>query len=251
MTAIVILALVALFVGLRLYSVLGERTGHEQPILKPADPDARIEQPRVNAQREPASISSEEAFTKAYPGNWTFKRENGRLNFIAGGNIPAAGNNKESVREFVVRIAPLLGVPAAQIEPEVKETSRSALSVMFLAEQRSGDFSVYQGNLSIQARNADGAIYLVNNQLRDVGIYNKSIRVSSDDAQKIIEKKYFNEIDKIALVKGPLIFAKERDNTELAWVFNVTFNSPQYQAFEVVIGADSGLELHNQNLVVH
>ena len=57
MTAIVILALVALFVGLRLYSVLGERTGHEQPILKPADPDARIEQPKVNAQREPSSIT--------------------------------------------------------------------------------------------------------------------------------------------------------------------------------------------------
>ena len=48
MAVIVILALVALFVGLRLYSVLGERTGHEQqPILKPADPDARVE-PRVS-----------------------------------------------------------------------------------------------------------------------------------------------------------------------------------------------------------
>lgn len=49
MTAIVILALVAVFVGLRLYSVLGERTGHEQPILKPADPeqaDVRVE-PKV------------------------------------------------------------------------------------------------------------------------------------------------------------------------------------------------------------
>lgn len=44
MTAIIILALVALFIGLRLYSVLGERTGHEQPILKPADPEA---DPRV------------------------------------------------------------------------------------------------------------------------------------------------------------------------------------------------------------
>jgi predicted lipid-binding transport protein (Tim44 family) len=47
LTVIVILALVALVIGLRLYSVLGERTGHEQqPILKPADPDARVE-PRV------------------------------------------------------------------------------------------------------------------------------------------------------------------------------------------------------------
>ena len=42
LTAIVILALIALFVGLRLYSVLGERTGHEQELLKappaPASP---------------------------------------------------------------------------------------------------------------------------------------------------------------------------------------------------------------------
>lgn len=43
MFAIVILALVALFIGLRLYAVLGERTGHEAPILKPADPDARLD----------------------------------------------------------------------------------------------------------------------------------------------------------------------------------------------------------------
>ncbi|MFL6765887.1 MAG: Tim44/TimA family putative adaptor protein [Sphingomicrobium sp.] len=46
MTVIVILALVALFIGLRLYSVLGERTGHEQqPILKPAESDARAAPP--------------------------------------------------------------------------------------------------------------------------------------------------------------------------------------------------------------
>jgi predicted lipid-binding transport protein (Tim44 family) len=48
LTVIVILALVALFIGLRLYSVLGERTGHEQqPILKPADSEARVE-PRAS-----------------------------------------------------------------------------------------------------------------------------------------------------------------------------------------------------------
>jgi predicted lipid-binding transport protein (Tim44 family) len=46
LTVIIILALVALFIGLRLYSVLGERTGHEQqPILKPADPEARVDRP--------------------------------------------------------------------------------------------------------------------------------------------------------------------------------------------------------------
>jgi predicted lipid-binding transport protein (Tim44 family) len=57
LTVIVILALVALFIGLRLYSVLGERTGHEQqPILRPADPDARVEpQPAQPAATAPTT----------------------------------------------------------------------------------------------------------------------------------------------------------------------------------------------------
>jgi predicted lipid-binding transport protein (Tim44 family) len=60
LTVIVILALVALLIGLRLYSVLGERSGHEQqPILKPADPDARVEprpaQPAAAPQASPDS----------------------------------------------------------------------------------------------------------------------------------------------------------------------------------------------------
>ncbi len=61
LTAIVILALVALFIGLRLYSVLGERTGHEQPILKPADPEqaeARLE-PRTAARSSSLATPSE------------------------------------------------------------------------------------------------------------------------------------------------------------------------------------------------
>ncbi|GAA4758620.1 Tim44/TimA family putative adaptor protein [Sphingomonas daechungensis] len=65
MTVIIILALVALFIGLRLYSVLGERTGHEQqPILKPADPEAMVE-PRVT-QPSVLQPSSTDAGDLAY-----------------------------------------------------------------------------------------------------------------------------------------------------------------------------------------
>ena len=65
MTVIVILALVALFIGLRLYSVLGERTGHEQqPILKPADQDARVE-PRA-AQPPVATPTADNGADLAY-----------------------------------------------------------------------------------------------------------------------------------------------------------------------------------------
>jgi predicted lipid-binding transport protein (Tim44 family) len=61
LTAIVIFALVALFVGLRLYAVLGERTGHEQqPILKPADPEAPpVGQPQQHPRREASALTED------------------------------------------------------------------------------------------------------------------------------------------------------------------------------------------------
>ena len=63
MTVIVILALVALFIGLRLYSVLGERTGHEQqPILKPADPDTRVEPRPAQTSTAPAAVQDSGEF---------------------------------------------------------------------------------------------------------------------------------------------------------------------------------------------
>ena len=72
MTVIVILALVALFIGLRLYSVLGERTGHEQqPILKPADSDARAApqvRPAPVAQPAPADPGDMAFVPTAGPG---------------------------------------------------------------------------------------------------------------------------------------------------------------------------------------
>ena len=72
MTVIVILALVALFIGLRLYSVLGERTGHEQqPILKPAESDARAVPPvtrPVAVQPAPAETGDMAFIPTAGPG---------------------------------------------------------------------------------------------------------------------------------------------------------------------------------------
>ena len=54
MTEIVLLAMVALFVGLRLYTVLGRRTGHEQqPVLRSAEPAATPDLPPQPADATP------------------------------------------------------------------------------------------------------------------------------------------------------------------------------------------------------
>lgn len=64
MFLIVILAMVAGFLALRLYMVLGKRTGHEQPLPKPAEdrpPLTLVQRPTetVAEAREPASRSVE------------------------------------------------------------------------------------------------------------------------------------------------------------------------------------------------
>jgi predicted lipid-binding transport protein (Tim44 family) len=120
-TGIVLLAVVALFVGLRLYSVLGRRTGHEQqPILKPAETTAAPEVPAaigdIPAERpettglvyeEPAApgiraiISADPAFDVArfldgaqgaykmiLEAFWAGDRE--ALRYLVGGNVLAA-----------------------------------------------------------------------------------------------------------------------------------------------------------------
>lgn len=62
---IVLLAMIALFVGLRLYAVLGQRTGHEQrPLTRPeANPGGDRSQPRADAPAgtaEPSGLAFEQ-----------------------------------------------------------------------------------------------------------------------------------------------------------------------------------------------
>jgi predicted lipid-binding transport protein (Tim44 family) len=58
---IVLLAMVALFVGLRLYAVLGQRTGHEQqPVTRPepsAKPETSVPVADAPVAAEPATVS--------------------------------------------------------------------------------------------------------------------------------------------------------------------------------------------------
>ena len=61
MASIIIFALIAVFLGLRLYSVLGERTGHEQAAPQPLERDPADEalSPATPASRLAAAVNNE------------------------------------------------------------------------------------------------------------------------------------------------------------------------------------------------
>ena len=62
MVGIVLLAMVAAFLGLRLYSVLGKRTGHEQPYVAPLESPVAGGPAAVEEARTPASAPSDTVF---------------------------------------------------------------------------------------------------------------------------------------------------------------------------------------------
>lgn len=62
MIGIIIFAMIALFLGLRLYAVLGKRTGHEQPLSRPAEDLVRERAivPAIEDARDGTAIVPEE-----------------------------------------------------------------------------------------------------------------------------------------------------------------------------------------------
>lgn len=70
MVYVVILAMIAAFMALQLYRVLGKRTGHEHPLPKPAsDPLAQAPLPRaIEAQAEPREVASRHIESNAEQG---------------------------------------------------------------------------------------------------------------------------------------------------------------------------------------
>lgn len=71
MIGIIIFAMIALFLGLRLYAVLGKRTGHEQPLSRPAE-DLVRERPAVpiieDSRDGPAMVPEEQHMAGADAG---------------------------------------------------------------------------------------------------------------------------------------------------------------------------------------
>ncbi len=64
MVSIVIFAMVAAFLGMRLYAVLGKRTGHEQPLAGVPEEGLRsVATPTLETSRDPLVVAQEEALS--------------------------------------------------------------------------------------------------------------------------------------------------------------------------------------------
>ena len=105
MVGVVLLAMVAGFLALRLYAVLGKRTGHEQPFVAPADPAPRPVAPLVEEASKPAMTVSDS------PVDYR----------------PAAGDHGQHLRRPLLTPTPL--TPRRAIYDEVRAAFAEAIAV--------------------------------------------------------------------------------------------------------------------------
>ena len=241
---------------------IGASTKHNVPIqnsTKDDEPDDRIPSStpthRTSKIPETASslIRSEEDFLRKFGNSWKFRRkENGKLKYISGGLIKNIGTDQKSISNFAKEIAPLFDLPPEQLEHSPKEINKTKHSQAFWIEQYVGDFAVYQGAISLHLKN-DGSVFMIKGDTRPVGEFNHNPRISQAEAQDIIKRIYGDNL--IDIIPGqdsnPVVFAKDNQDTELAWTFNTTIRSQKDIRWEILIGAESGKELNKRITEVH
>jgi hypothetical protein len=187
----------------------------------------------------PEPITTKEKFLKKYPGNWVFgEGKNGGISYISGATIDANITDEARAQSFAESIAPLFSVPPEQLANETKMIAETKMSKAYQTSQTVDGFVVYQGMLVVHTRTSDGAVYIVNNDLKDVGPYNRVPAITPADGEAIIRAHYGVNLISVTLKAGPVIFAS-LPPTELAFIFHVEINGKTYHTLEVVVGAES------------
>jgi|GEM_PF-6252881 len=201
----------------------------------------------------PDGTDLESFLRKKYPGNWALRRDDlDRVFSIMGGEIPEAGKNTETAREFAKIIAPLLGVPAEQIAESDARSDSSPKSVTYDFPQSAEGFEVFDGQLRMIARKEDGAVYMINTELRQVQAFQPKILYGVDDARQLLEDKYANR-EKVTITlksKRPVIWADDVP-AELAWFFIVKIGGSAPDRIQVLVSTQSARILLERSLLVN
>lgn len=210
-------------------------------------------QAHSNSLGNPDGSDLQSYLRKNYPGNWALRRDDlDRVFSIMGGEIPEVGKNAESAAEFAKTVAQLLGVPAEQIAESDTKLDSSPKSVTYDFPQIAQGFDVFDGQMRMIARRQDGAVYMINTELRQVQAFQPKILYGVEDARQLIEEKYANR-EKVSITlksKRPVIWADDVP-AELAWFFIVKIGGSAPDRIQVLVSAQSARVLLERSLLVN
>lgn len=210
----------------------------------------RSRHPAATSTPTPDGVHSAEDFKKRFPGKWQFRRRSDdTIQSITGGLIENIGENSESALKFARQISPLLATGEYKLKPEPRTVASNKKMRSFHIEQEANGYSVYQGSLQLISRSSDGAVYIVNNQLRDITAFNPEPILTISEGLRIVEAKYQEAT--ITAPEVANVFALRGQTSQLAWTFKVVQKQPKFSQKDVVVSAVDGRILYVQDYAIH
>lgn len=191
----------------------------------------------------------ESLFKQKFPGDWTFtKDESGNVFRISGHRM-----DKKPL-EVADEVVGILGLPVQATSFVEKDWERGVADptkTVYLEQQFLG-MPVYLGYFKAGVSQRDGAIFMINLNVRQVRSDDSvDVSVSGQQARDVVEKHFAsNKKFEIKSNRGPLFYA-EADPHEPIWVFNVMIYEPRFDTIEVGIGARSGTVRFETSTKIH
>jgi hypothetical protein len=210
--------------------------------------------PSPIASSYPPDYRALETYLKErFPADWTLEKDElGRVFSISGGEIERGGSSAESAATLAQTIAPLLGIPADQLATSNLRSDVSSRSVSYDIAQVFAEYEVFDGKLRLISRKSDGAVYMINTELRHIQPFEPKINYGIDDAQRVIREKYGDRpIIWINLASARPVVWADTPPTELAWSFAVKFGGSAPDRMQVLVSTRDLRILLERSLLVN
>lgn len=190
-------------------------------------------------QNSYTEIMTEDDFRKTYGTEWRFSRNNQkRISRVFGGQIAGIGNDWERVYQFGQSVAGLFGVGVADLKPQRGEAGESARTEGFRINQSHDGFDVYQGNMVLFIKKDDGSLFMINNNLKPIGDYDREIKVSVAEAESYLRSELQDkDLRELAADPRPILYSSG-SQAQLGWLFTVTLGREKF-VHEIVVSTQT------------
>jgi hypothetical protein len=226
-----------------------EPAGKRQQASVDTPAEKKVEKKEA-ADTPTSPVRSIAEFERRFPGSWRFRRKaNESIQTITGGLIAEAGQSPETALNLARQISPILAAGEYSLENESRQPAAQERLSTYVVRQTAGGFAVYQGSLEMLARNADGAVYIINNRLREITAFDPIPQITVEQGLQVIRQKYGD--GDVSSPGAPQVFAIKGQKSQLAWIYGVTQTRPHASQKAVVVSAADGRILYEEEHLIH
>lgn len=175
----------------------------------------------------------------------------GQVTVVTGLKYPAHWKTGEDGLAFAQDFASQLGLPKEQITLAQGAPPETDVTDVFKFSQVADQYPVFNSFLQVTQAKSSGDIYLITNELKNLGTPDLSNNYSSSQIEDILREKYGQDI-KISAERNDLqIFSSGQEKSELARAYTLNLLHPTRDRRYVLISTKDGKILFDQSLVTH